>query len=394
MVNPVLGFFSTTKDFLQGRDTSLIFAFCVALISVYFPVMWDTSSNFFMSYFGTYWGGFGDTYRPYISIPSYFMFQYNFDFYYFIFFSVFFITYTWSRIVYESTKELKLKYKGIILFSILLLTFNYRDILDLNRSALACSIFFYYIFLIKNKNILKFLFFISLSIYIHNFMMVYLILYILSFIKLSAKINKIFLISSLFLGISLPFIVSMFSSIIVNIPIVGSGLYYYLYGDSFGVQTFTLGALLKRIVDVFLIGFVTYLILSKDQTNNRIVQLILYSACLCLVFSSFVTFFERSSLAFSFLYVYVFSLNCNPVLKYIISTVILFRNLIMYSFAYIWVIFGNVDNVITNQQVKYEILLKPFYYPTPMLLNIHDNGYSNERILNNSIWGKELSIEK
>ncbi|WP_215900265.1 hypothetical protein, partial [Acinetobacter ursingii] len=141
-INPVLGGLFSLKDLLIGRDASLTFSFCIALISVYLPVMWDTSVNFFSAYYGTYSGGLNDWLNPYVSIPSYFMFHYGIDFYFFIFLYVFFISYVWTKVVFYSTLELDVKYKFFIIFSVLFFSFTYYDFLLLTRSMLATSVFF------------------------------------------------------------------------------------------------------------------------------------------------------------------------------------------------------------------------------------------------------------
>ncbi|MEQ1298928.1 hypothetical protein ABLT94_13715, partial [Acinetobacter soli] len=152
MINPVFGFFSTLKDIMQGRDASLIFAFCVSLICVYFPLMYDTSSNFYVAYLAAeYSNGFNDWLRPYVTIPSILMNKYHIDFYFFIFFNVIFVVYTWTKIIVKTYEHSEKNYFNAFVFMILLLlTFNYRDLMDLNRNIFSYSFIFYYIFLIKN----------------------------------------------------------------------------------------------------------------------------------------------------------------------------------------------------------------------------------------------------
>ena len=55
-------------------------------------------------------------------------------------------------------------------------------------------------------------------------------------------------------------------------------------------------------------------------------------------------------------------------------------------------LYGNIftdgyREVLPNVNNKIETELKPFYYPTLMLLDF-DNGYNDKYIINNSIWGR------
>lgn len=389
LINPFLGFFSSLSDILKQRDSCVFFAFSLAIIAVYFPLMYDTSVNFYAAYFLQYNPSLLSFSQPYISIPSYLMQNYGIDFYYFIFFNVFFVAYTWSKIVCKFFYNSKSKYAFIFIFIFLIFTFNYRDLLDLNRNIFSYSILFYYIFLIKNKNILAFLFFSFLSCWFHSSALIVVILYLISNLEFGYRTNYFILFFSLVTGVILPNFIGQLESILVNIPVFGAFLNYYLYGEDFGVQVFSMGTLLKKILNCSIIFLVCVIINNniKNYGNDKFQQFILLIGCVSLLFFSFVTFFERFNLAFNFAFIYILSKNISLKTKIAIAFLVFFRSICVYFLIYFPIFFGDYSEVMDNK-TKNQMILKPFYYPTLFLLDIHNNGYSDEVISSSVIRGR------
>ncbi|WP_171490518.1 EpsG family protein, partial [Acinetobacter soli] len=345
MINPVFGFFSTLKDIMQGRDASLIFAFCVSLICVYFPLMYDTSSNFYVAYLAAeYSNGFNDWLRPYVTIPSILMNKYHIDFYFFIFFNVIFVVYTWTKIIVKTYEHSEKNYFNAFVFMILLLlTFNYRDLMDLNRNIFSYSFIFYYIFLIKNKSLVKAIFFCSLAVWIHNSSLIVVALYLVSLKALNYRLNFIILILSLILGVFIPSLIGAFEKAISSIPFIGQSVSYYIYGSDFGVQEFTTGTLLKKLLNcsfVFLTSLLAIFLLKKNP-EDRILQFIILLGAVELFFLSFVTFFERLNLAFNFIYIYILFRKIPNNFKILISGMVFFRSAAVYILLYFPIFFGS-----------------------------------------------------
>ncbi len=392
MINPVFGFFSTLKDIMQGRDASLIFAFCVSLICVYFPLMYDTSSNFYVAYLAAeYSNGFNDWLRPYVTIPSILMNKYHIDFYFFIFFNVIFVVYTWTKIIVKTYEHSEKNYFNAFVFMILLLlTFNYRDLMDLNRNIFSYSFIFYYIFLIKNKSLVKAIFFCSLAVWIHNSSLIVVALYLISLKALNYRLNFIILILSLILGVFIPSLIGAFEKAISSIPFIGQSVSYYIYGSDFGVQEFTTGTLLKKLLNcsfVFLTSLLAIFLLKKNP-EDRILQFIILLGAVELFFLSFVTFFERLNLAFNFIYIYILFRKIPNNFKILISGMVFFRSAAVYILLYFPIFFGSYTDVLIDTYQKNQMIMKPFSQATPWLLDIKNNGYSDEFIRKNSIWGK------
>lgn len=392
LVNPFLGFFYSLYNILTKKDSCFFFAFSLALITVYFPIMADTSANFYKMYYETNGSQVLDIYEPYIFIPLYFNKNFGVDYYYFIFFNVFFVLYTWSKIVFNTFSFDRVKGGGsvFVIFVILTLTFNYRDLMDINRSIFSYAFIFYYLFLMKSKNIFKMIIFFGLAIWIHSSALIIILIYFLSVLILSYRFNLALLFLSLSIGIFLPNLIFSFESFVTKIPFFGDQVAYYIYGERFGVQVFSIGTFLKKMLNCFIVFVSVYyaaLLLKKDK-NDRFLQMIIYLGCAELIFFGFVTFFERMNLAFNFLFIYIFSKNVSSFGKIILVFLIFFRSACVYLLIYIPIFFFEHSDVMVNVESKNEMILKVFYYPTPLLLNIHDNGYSDEFIVRNSIWGR------
>lgn len=392
MINPVLGFFSALMSLLKGRDASVFFAFSVALICIYFPIMYDTSSNFYLSYNAAqYTGGFHDWSRPYVALPAFLMNKFQIDYYYFVFFNIFFVLYTWAKIVHNSFIESPKNLSNLIIISIVLMfTFNYRDLMDINRNIFAYSFIFYYFFLVEKKSTLKFLFFSFLAIWVHNSSLIIVLVYLISFKPISFRLNYFLIIFSLIAGLLLPSLINKFQQILNSIPVFGAAINYYIYGDDFGVQEFNTGTLLKKILNCFFVFIVSFFAINllRRNPNDRVLQFLILLGCIELFFLSFVTFFERINLAFNFLYIYLLKYCFNFKVKVIITFLIFIRSCAVYLLIYFPIFFGNYNDVMIDTHQKNSMLVKPFFYFSPWLMDIHNNGYSDDFIHKNSIWGK------
>lgn len=382
-INPFLGLLSSIFDIIKLRDASLFFAFSLALIAVYFPLMYDTSANFFNFYYPNE----KSLTSLYLMIPIFLKEKFGIDFYYFIFANVLFVSYVWSKIILTIFSEYKGKYVSIFIFILLLFTFNYRDLMDINRSIFAFSWFFYYIFLIKNKNFLKFLIFSTMAAFFHSSSLIIIFLYLISLVQVGYRFNFFILCIAIFIGVFLPNLIFNFESLLVKLPLIGDSLGFYIYGERFGVQNFSTGTLLKKLLNSFFV-FITCLFAIysiKKNGKDRILQFLVFLGCFELCFLGFVTFFERINLAFNFLFLYVLIKNIGLLNKCFLVFLVFFRSLVLYIFIYIPIFVGE-HALVMDVNVKNEIILKPFYYPTVFLLDIHNNGYSDELIDRYSLW--------
>jgi EpsG family len=390
LINPFLGFFSSLLDILRLRNSCLYFAFSLALIAIYFPIMPDTASNFYKAYYSLNSSYGLSILEPYIFIPSYFMRNFGVDFYYFIFFNVFFIIYVWSKIIVLVFSKSEIKHSIFFVAIFLLLTFNYRDLMDINRSFLAYSFIFYYIFLVKQKNFLKLALLFSLSVLFHSSSLIIIVFYFISQLNLNYRYNVILLFLSILIGLFLPSLISSVEGLVSKIPLLGGQISYYIYGETYGVQVFSTGTLLKKTLNCVIVFFACFMgiISLKKNGHDKILQFMVYLGCFLLFFSSFVTFFERMNLAFNFLIIYLFYKNISQFGKYFLTFLVFFRSFCVYLLIYFPIFFIDHSDVMSKEENKTEMILKPVIYFTPFLLDIHDNGYSDNFIINNVIWGR------
>ncbi|WP_216070756.1 hypothetical protein, partial [Acinetobacter ursingii] len=49
-INPILGLISSLLNIIRFKDTTIPLSFIIALIALYFPIMYDTASDFFHAY--------------------------------------------------------------------------------------------------------------------------------------------------------------------------------------------------------------------------------------------------------------------------------------------------------------------------------------------------------
>lgn len=388
-INPVLSLIFSIILLINKKKVSIILlSLSISLILVYQPLMYDTSSNFYLYYYQK-----GDS--LYNLIAQFFHNLYGLDYYHIIFFYTFIIIYTWFKpILFHINRSSNNKiYFLIILLSIASL--SYRNIMDLNRTMLSISISFYYIFYINYKhkdNLLNFILFSIISLLIHP---VSIIIYI--FLLLSKKIKNInmyilYILFCFFIGLFFSSVIKNFSSITSSYDnYIFNTISYYLNSEKWGEINYTFNFLLRKIIELTICLLTIYISFKEKKKNNNqnnfLYNLIILISGICLLFMDFKTFFERIFLILNLFYIslYFYKKSLN------ITDIILSILIIVYFFAINFIVYGKVFNteyneIIPNNESRFSIQIKPFYYPTIYLLNI-DNGYSDEYISTHSTWG-------
>lgn len=391
-INPFICYVYSTLSYIKGRGKNSVFflSLSLAIIFIYLPIMYDTSANFYKVHYlmdgeiPNLYNWFAVKIRSYITI----------DFYYFIFLYVFVILYSWFKCVgyqYDTSE----KYKTIYLLIVALFSLNYRDIMDINRNCYAYSVFLIYYYYLKDRfpnfKIFFLLLTLSISISIHiSAILLWLIFLITNIRKFKGRALDIAFYMSVVLAFVMPIILNLSQGILGSIGgAFTSRLMYYLYDSGFAVQDFTISTLMKKILNFILIFFIGILcILDRKRNNDSRINLILILCTLSLLFSSYVTLFERISLAVTLLYFFaIFKINGFPYLKKIILLLIVSRTVILNLLVYFPIFIGDYSNVLPNYNNKLELEAKPFYLNTFYLLDI-DNGYSDKYLIRNDIWGK------
>lgn len=87
-----------------------------------------------------------------------------------------------------------------------------------------------------------------------------------------------------------------------------------------------------------------------------------------------------------FFYTYLFFKdNDYKSAKKILLMLVVIRTLALDVTVYGPIFFGDYSDVLPDYDSKVDLELKPFYYPTPLLLDV-DNGYSDKYLLINDKW--------
>lgn len=399
LINPVVSLIgSTFVMYLKKVNTSLVVALSLALVLVYFPIMYDTSSNFFVYYYNY------KIDNLYLSLPKLIndFLNIELDFMFYIYIYTVFIIYVWSDMIYNGlvkNESLKSLLYGFLLFWFV---FTYRDVMDLHRTMLSFSIFFYYFnfyFKTHKNNYLFLIISIFLSVNFHSSVIFLWSIYLVSnLISLNLKTAKFLFLSSVILGFVLPsFLSAYFSNISFGIPLFDKFM-FYIFSEYWGVrEELSIGGFIKKSLEYCIIIVLFFLLFSYKshnainiEKNKFIFNFAVIISSMTVLFFSYVTIFERFSLAVFFLSVYlILNEYINDILKFVAISLIVVKSSILFVFVYSVIFFGDYSQVLPDSNSKIEMLSKPFLLPTIMLIDIEENGYSNRYIYNNSIWYRE-----
>jgi len=405
LLNPLLSlivsFFYLIKK--SSKVSIIILSMSIALIFIYLPLMYDTSSNFYMNASALYNLESVFNLRLYNMIPLYLKESFDIQFMTVIFFYSSFILYIWFSILLHYKQYAKSNQVIYFLIAFTFLSLIYRDIMDLNRFYLATSLFllFLYLYEVKKKkySLIYIILFSILGMQIHTAFLLFIVLFIVS--------NNI---SNLFFYKVYPFvmiILSLFSVkiflLLFNLPILNiqPELFnmiegYFSANNKWGAAYIDAGHILLRIIEVILILIIYYIgiLRLKDNKKDTVVKFTLLLAGLVLFLLKFNALYERYSLAFflfSILLIYSNIIKKKKVsLRYIsIIVLMLIRFLFINFFIYGIIFTSDYSKILKNEEKKNEMMVKPLYYPTILLLNVKEHGYSDTYISKESTRGLE-----
>lgn len=409
LLNPFLSFiFSFYLLFFKNRKKSVfVIAISISLIFVYFPIMYDTSSNFYLQIASSYSSHFFDELKIYNIFILYIEEELNLEYMHVILLfatiSIYIWFYIFSKYLKQVLDQKTLFFMIIVVFSSLI----YRNIMDLNRFYLATSIILLLVYTIEiekinNKylKILIILFTSYISINIHISMALLLFLYFITYLPIKKNIYYILpflaLILNFISGILFEqfFMIQSFLGIQDTEVVDKIGRYT---GSSFewGANALNRIDYFQRIIEIPLLFIIYYLGINQldKQKRNKHIKFTLLLASVVLFLLSYKALYERYIIVFFLFSIFlIYPLIIDNVRKNIIKVILCFYilrfltiNILMYG-----VIFTeNYNNVLPNEEKKIEMLLKPLYYPTFLLFDITTNGYSNAYIKKESRRGDE-----
>jgi len=355
--------------------------------------MFDTSSNFFVYFYEAQ----KDIFDIYTYLPTILKGGW-FNYILFIFLTIFITIYAWTKVcVYNFNENGK---RNITVFlCVLFCSFHYRDLMDLNRNICAYALVFFYIFYLKERfkhSRLLLPLIVIFTFYIHLSVMVLWFFYFLSkVIKFKKKISYVILIVSAVLGILLPTLMGLMQSLLAMLPgPIGSRIFFYIYGSEFGVQTFSTGQALQKILNFVVIlssGF--YLIkINKDKLDKFSTEknsFCFMVICLTLIVLMYMTLFERLNLATNFIYGYLILrfYDSRYLLSKMIVFMIAFRAFVINFIVYLPLIAYQNAGVFNDSTDILGMALKTTYDNTIYLLDF-DNGYNDKYLIRHLEWGK------
>ena len=401
LVNPFIGFLSSLY-YLRKINTQVnlyIFALSLGLIFIYFPIMYDTSVNFYYTESAIYQNINFDIWHLYQKVYVYTSKFLTYSFMSLIYFYIVIILFIWTKIFehYKNMASTKAQVSAMFLFFIF--SILYRNIMDLNRFSLAASLSLFVLYLIninKEKINYKAAFLAILSIFIHPAVIVVYFIYVISISIKSIKIYQIIFVTSLGIGFLGQSIIDMFSSHLSVFAVFEKADNYTRTGYAFGTGSMNIDQIIIRGIQIPLTILIFFkgidLLKNKDTSLNIRVTLLLASVSVALM--SFITLYERYTIVFLLfstfiMYRSLLSFKLDKVLKLIL--LLFFLRFILFNFVVYGRIFTSYYNpVLPDESKKIEMVLKPFYMPTILLLNINNYGYSNAYIQAESQRGKDV----
>ena len=402
LINPFLGLLSSLYYMFKKSSSfnALSAALSLSLIFIYLPIMYDSSSRFYLYYY--------QQKSLFLDVDLYnkiiiFLHQlFNVQYMSVIYLYTVFIVYM-GFFIFKYYKGYADSNKTIILMCIYLISsILYRNIMDLERFYLGVSIILFTLFLIENKikkiNFILITIISLLAVSIHSGVFLVIVLFLIARVNFNLKILKILpILAFIFASNSFYYL-----SLLLELPIfsfVDSQTMHliqsYIDPNSiWGSKDVRFSLIILRYIEVFLLILIYYkgVELLKNQ-NTLGIKITLLLAIVVIIFLPYVTLYERYSTTF-----YIFSIfivyphileKRNNLFIYLVLFLFILRSLFVNYHIYGIIFTKEYNDILPNEDKKIEMILKPFYYPTPILLWIEENGYSDAYIKRESTRGKE-----
>lgn len=395
IINPFASFVYGLFLFFFKKSNALILALSLGLMFAYFPLMYDTSANFFSVQSG-------NIKNLYNWIPYILNKQFNLDYYYIIYLYTVIIFYCWFKSISFMGKESD-KCSWAFVFCASFFLIIYRDVMDLHRIYLSFSLTFFYCYYFRkrfkfNLIIQFFLFFafLILTISIHYYALIFFILFLIAQLplnKISERWVYLFVFFILILGI---YSQSLLNFILQTLPTSEwtQKIYFYISQQSkWGyIQKSVFSVIIKNLREILFLFLVIALSLQYRviKKQNIVMNILILMSLLTLFCVMYRTLFERSYILISLFSIALFvypNINKKQLyLKIALMILIVSRFFIVNIHDRGEFFLAKHDSIILNSDKKIKLELKPFYYPTFKLINITEQGYSDEFIKQNSRW--------
>ena len=401
LINPFLGLLSSLYYMLKKNFSfnALSAALSLSLIFIYLPIMYDSSGRFYLYYY--------QQKSQFLDIDLYnkiiiFLHQlFNIQYMSVIYLYTAFILYTWF-FIFKYYKEYAQSNRTIVFMcTYLISSILYRNIMDLERFYLSVSILIITLFLIENKikriNSILLILISFIAVLIHSGVFLVILLILIARLNFNIKILKILpILAFIFASNSYYYL-----SLLLELPIfsfVDSQTMHliqsYIDPNSiWGSKDVRFSLVILRYIEVFLLLLIYYkgVELLKNQ-NSLGIKITLLLAIVVIIFLPYVTLYERYSTTFfifSIFIVYPYILeNKKSLFLYLVLFLFILRSLFVNYHIYGIIFTSEYNDILPNENKKIEMISKPFFYPTAILLWIEENGYSDAYIKRESTRGK------
>jgi hypothetical protein len=383
-ISPIAGALSSAFFSMNKKLSPFVIAVSVALIFVYMPLMYDVSASFF-AYFDYQSGNIVSQLHSINILAGVLVKTLGLDYFYTVFLVCSISLYFWFSVYTIILKNTTSNLLPVTLFFLFLSLLSYKELMDLNRSFFAYSTAMYSIFMFHKGECgkLKFRTLLIISFLIHPSSFIIIFAYFIAkYIPFSRGICLIGLLVSL--GVGMKF--ELFLSVILPFIPAGTFLQTYMSNSQWGIVTgFEMGKLILFAVQSLLL--ISALLFVMTKPNDRLAKTFFLIVIMFLVFIKFRVFGERFFLAaticipFAIHSIQKFN---GKLLVLIMCAFIKFFSYNIYIFGYIFS--DDFNYVVKNVKKRENMMLKPLYMPTVILINIKYFGYSNEFIFRESIW--------
>lgn len=380
LVAPSLGLLAAAIAlFSRRRPNFLAFAFSLALVYSYLPLMWDARNNFFEIFvfrsveFNLY------TLGLYIAC---FTFGIEYMSAIFIFGTV--IIYIFTRVVYSrilDRSDLSV-FEYFLCVLLLLMAVEFRAVFDLQKTSLALALFLVGLNT-ESKRVQYGMY--ALSAVIHPFTIA-----ILAIIPIAHAVRRVHLevwILVLVVTFTLTAVMTpeRLLDIASDVPIIPSRAVYYLGISETRFSSPSVAELVWALRASAAASIAIVCVLQMRKIENPYERWLLNAISILALFTLLISrneiLVERYFMALILLSAYAAArIKFNKV-GLILIVFAIFANVSLHGVYTLNLAHSDAYNVIGNSQERREMSMKGAYLPTLLLLDYGANGYSNEFIL-------------
>ncbi|KKL94427.1 hypothetical protein LCGC14_1864780 [marine sediment metagenome] len=375
-INPVVGaLFSLWSLISRSRPNHFAFALSLTIIYAYLPVTWDARNNFFRIYANPEYGL--NFYTSSLQALTAFL---GVPYIVAVATIAFLIIYIFSRVIgaklYARNDYSNLRYFACL--ALFLGCIEFRAVFDIQKTTLALA--FVLLAIDVRDSSLRIALFV-LSALIHPFTIALAALVPIAYLVRQSGRPLLFIIFTIATTFGLFFSPDRAVSLVSTIaPFSERAALYLLHTESrYSSDSIALLVWALRVfaVQVVAIACILQWKTAEDKRGRYLLNFLAGLCLLTLIFSRNEIFAERFFLAIIILSAYVAVVVKFRIKRLLMICAAILLNVGMHGMYTLRVVHSEGYNVIGSEAQRAEMTQKPFYFPTPLLLAVGSNGYSN-----------------